>query len=82
LGRATFGWESVTPTEHSVAELVADGFTNRQIAERLFLSRHTVGFHLRSVFRKLSVNSRVDLTRLVVQRAVSEVSQARADTPL
>jgi DNA-binding CsgD family transcriptional regulator len=61
----------LTPTEHSVAELVAEGLTNRQIAERLFLSRHTVGFHLRSIFRKLSVTSRVDLTRLVGQRVVS-----------
>jgi DNA-binding CsgD family transcriptional regulator len=69
MHRTTFGWESLTPTEHSVTDLVAEGFTNQQIAERLFLSRHTVGFHLRSIFRKLSVNSRVDLTRLVVQRA-------------
>ena len=69
LDRTTFGWESLTPTEHSVTDLVAEGLTNQQIAERLFLSRHTVGFHLRSIFRKLSVNSRVDLTRLVVQRA-------------
>ena len=67
-GRATFGWRSLTPTEHSITDLVADGFTNRQLAERLFLSRHTVGFHLRSIFRKLGVNSRVDLTRLVVER--------------
>jgi len=72
LGRATFGWSSLTPTERSVMDLVAAGLTNRQIAERLFLSRHTVGFHLRSIFRKLDVNSRVDLTRLVVQRAASE----------
>jgi DNA-binding CsgD family transcriptional regulator len=70
----TFGWTSLTPTEHSVTDLVAEGLTNRQIAERLFLSRHTVGFHLRSVFRKLAVNSRVDLTRLVMQHDGSSTS--------
>jgi DNA-binding CsgD family transcriptional regulator len=81
--RATFGWESLTATEHSVTDLVAQGLTNRQIAERLFLSRHTVGFHLRSIFRKLSVNSRVDVTRLVVERADWEpVSYAGAQAPL
>jgi transcriptional regulator of acetoin/glycerol metabolism/DNA-binding CsgD family transcriptional regulator len=66
--RRPYGWESLTPTERSVTELVADGLTNRQAAERLFLSPHTVGFHLRAIFRKLDVSSRVDLARLVVQR--------------
>jgi transcriptional regulator of acetoin/glycerol metabolism/DNA-binding CsgD family transcriptional regulator len=64
----TFGWDSLTPTERSVAELVAHGLTNREAGERLFLSHHTVGFHLRSIFRKLDVSSRVGLARLVVER--------------
>jgi DNA-binding NarL/FixJ family response regulator len=46
-----------------VIALVADGLTNREAGERLFLSHHTVGFHLRSIFCKLGVNSRVELTR-------------------
>lgn len=66
--RRPYGWESLTDTERSVTELVAEGLTNRQAAERLFLSRYTVDFHLRSIFRKLDVSSRVDLARLVVQR--------------
>ena len=61
----TFGWESLTGTEHSVIELVAQGLTNREAAERLFLSHHTVGYHLRSIFWKLGVHSRVELARLV-----------------
>ncbi|MGH9210637.1 MAG: LuxR C-terminal-related transcriptional regulator [Acidimicrobiales bacterium] len=65
--RVTFGWEALTATERSVTELVAQGLTNQEAAERLLLSRHTVGFHLRSIFRKLDVSSRVELTRLVVQ---------------
>jgi DNA-binding CsgD family transcriptional regulator len=50
-----------------VVELVAQGLTNREAGERLFLSHHTVGFHLRSIFSKLGVNSRVELTRLAVE---------------
>lgn len=65
--RAPWGWESLTGTERSVALLVAEGLTNREAAERLFLSPHTVDFHLRSVFRKFGTSSRVHLTRLIVQ---------------
>ncbi|MCW3031076.1 MAG: putative transcriptional regulator [Solirubrobacterales bacterium] len=67
-GHRTFGWDSLTGTERSVTELVAHGLTNREVAERLFMSRHTVGYHLRSIFRKLDVRSRVDLTRIALQR--------------
>jgi DNA-binding CsgD family transcriptional regulator len=65
--RASFGWDSLTPTEWSVANQVATGLTNREAAEQLFLSPHTVGFHLRSIYRKLEIASRVELTRLVVE---------------
>ena len=66
--RPTFGWDSLTQTEASVIELVSDGLTNREIAARMFLSAHTVGFHLRQIFRKLDINSRVELTRHFVER--------------
>jgi DNA-binding CsgD family transcriptional regulator len=66
--RAAFGWKSLTSTELAVVESVAEGLTNQQAGERLFMSRHTVDFHLRSVFRKLDVRSRVDLARLVAAR--------------
>jgi len=61
----TFGWGSLTTTELRLAELVADGMTNKQVAARLFVSRHTVDAHLRHIFRKLGINSRVGLARLV-----------------
>jgi DNA-binding CsgD family transcriptional regulator len=70
---ATVGWDSLTGAERSVAELVAQGLTNREAAERLFLSHHTVGFHLRSIFRKLGTNTRVDLARLAVESRYGEV---------
>jgi DNA-binding CsgD family transcriptional regulator len=53
-------------SEHRVAELVAVGLTNREIGASLFLSRHTIDSHLRQIFRKLDISSRVELTRLVV----------------
>jgi DNA-binding NarL/FixJ family response regulator len=55
----------------SVAELVAEGMTNRQVAHELCVSPHTVDFHLRQVFRKLDISNRVTLARIVVQRSVT-----------
>ncbi|WP_410784817.1 ATP-binding protein [Kribbella sp. C-35] len=66
--RAQEGWESLTPMERRVALLVAEGHTNRSAAEELVVSASTVGTHLRAVFGKLGVNSRVQLTRLVLER--------------
>jgi DNA-binding CsgD family transcriptional regulator len=57
----------MTRSELAVARLVADGLTNREIADRLFVSPHTVSTHLRHVFAKLQINSRVDLTRLATR---------------
>jgi DNA-binding CsgD family transcriptional regulator len=67
-GRPTVGWESLTDTEARVAELVAQGLTNRQVARDAYMSRHTVDTHLRHIFRKLAVASRVQLARLVTER--------------
>jgi DNA-binding CsgD family transcriptional regulator len=58
------GWAAMTDSELAVARLVAQGLSNREVAERLFVSPHTVSSHLRHVFTKLEVNSRVALTRL------------------
>jgi DNA-binding CsgD family transcriptional regulator len=62
------GWSSLTRTEHAVAGLVAEGLTNAEAAARLVLSPHTIDYHLRQVFRKLDVHSRVEMTRAVVKR--------------
>lgn len=53
----------LTQAEFRVANLVAKGWTNRQTADHLFLSPHTVDTHLRHVFSKLGISSRVELAR-------------------
>ena len=67
--RPVSGWDSLTETENAVAALVAEGLSNQQVASRMFLSRHTVDFHLRHIFRKLGIDSRVVLTRIALAHA-------------
>jgi DNA-binding CsgD family transcriptional regulator len=52
---------TLTPREHAVARLVAEGLTNREIAERLVISVKTTEYHLGNVFAKLGVRSRAQL---------------------
>ncbi|WP_426503053.1 DNA-binding response regulator [Dactylosporangium sp. McL0621] len=65
----TLGWKNLTERERAVAMLAGRALTNQQIARRLGISMHTVNFHLRQIFRKLSVSSRVDLSRIAEQAA-------------
>jgi DNA-binding CsgD family transcriptional regulator len=64
----TTSWASLTVAETGVAELVVDGRTNREIAQQLYISPHTVNMHLRHVFEKMGVRSRVELTRMAAER--------------
>ncbi|MEU7693774.1 MULTISPECIES: AAA family ATPase [Microbispora] len=66
--RPTVGWDSLTDTERAVAGLIAKGMTNRQIAQRMFLSPHTVSTHLRRMFGKLDIASRTELARIVAEK--------------
>lgn len=66
---ATAGWEALTETERSIAHLVSDGLTNRQVARRVSLSPHTVNYHLRAIFRKLGIGSRVEVARHITHSA-------------
>jgi DNA-binding CsgD family transcriptional regulator/tetratricopeptide (TPR) repeat protein len=68
VDRPVAGWDSLTDTEQAVASLVAEGLNNNQVAARMFISTHTVAHHLRQAFRKLSITSRYELTRIVIEQ--------------
>ena len=61
-------WTSLTAAERRVADLVAEGLTNAEVARRLALSRYTVETHLKRVFAKLELRSRAALAAEVVRR--------------
>lgn len=65
--RAATGWGSLTEAERGVAVLVAEGLSNPAIANRLFVSRHTVESHLKHAYAKLGVSSRVELAALALR---------------
>lgn len=66
-GAASDPWRTLTDAELRVAELVAGGLTNRNIAEYVNLSPHTVDAHLKHIYIKLDIHSRVELTVLALQ---------------
>jgi DNA-binding CsgD family transcriptional regulator len=55
----------LTAQQERIARLVAEGATNREIAEQMFLSPRTVDHHLRNVFARLGVRSRTELARII-----------------
>ena len=65
-GATIGGVESLSRSERAVVALVAEGLTNTQIAERLFLSRRTVESHVSAAYRKLQLSNRVELARVVL----------------
>jgi DNA-binding CsgD family transcriptional regulator/tetratricopeptide (TPR) repeat protein len=69
--RPVAGWYSLTETEQAVADLVAEGLANGQIADRMYISTHTVAHHLRQAFGKLGIGSRVELARIVIEERSS-----------
>lgn len=69
--KARRGWDSLTPTEVKITEMVAQGLSNPQIAAKLFLSRRTVGTHVSHILSKLDVNSRIDIAREAASRQVA-----------
>jgi DNA-binding CsgD family transcriptional regulator len=72
----TTGWASLTEAERRVATLISDGHTNKATASALGVSINTVGTHLRAIFAKLGVQSRVQLAN----RLASHASQAPVDS--
>jgi DNA-binding CsgD family transcriptional regulator len=74
-------WASLTERERMVARLAGHALTNQQIAHRLRISPHTVNFHMRQVFRKLAIDSRVSLARIVQAHPRVVDSSARSGPP-
>jgi DNA-binding CsgD family transcriptional regulator/tetratricopeptide (TPR) repeat protein len=71
VARPPLGWAALTRSELDVVRLVAQGMTNRMVAEKLFLSAHTVSTHLRHAFSKLEITSRTELTHLLARHEPS-----------
>ncbi len=69
------GWGSLTDAERAIAALVSQALTNRQIATRVHLSPHTINYHLRQIYRKLDIRSRVQLA------SVAQAHTAQAADP-
>lgn len=66
--RPQVGWAALTPTEREVVRLVAEGHTNAQIGERLFVSVHTVKKHLSHVYAKVGLDGRSELVAEAARR--------------
>lgn len=58
---ATRGRDSLTPGEHRVSDLAAQGMSNKEIAQALFVTLRTVEMHLSNAYRKLEITSREQL---------------------
>jgi DNA-binding NarL/FixJ family response regulator len=59
--------DELSPRESEIAQLVAEGLSNMEIAERLFISQRTVTTHLQRIYQRLGVSSRTGLTRYVLE---------------
>ena len=67
--RPSAGWASLTPTERRVVDLVSEGLTNPQIAEKMFVARGTVKVHVSHIFAKLGLSNRAELAALATRRS-------------
>jgi len=63
------GVDALTPSEQRLCELAAEGLRNRQIAESLFITEHTVEFRLHHIYTKLGVSRRSELAAAVANAA-------------
>jgi DNA-binding CsgD family transcriptional regulator len=69
--RATSGWDALTPTEVTIAALVARGDSTSEIARGMFLSRRTVQTYVSHILAKLGAKSRVEIVREALSHGVS-----------
>jgi len=79
--RPDVGWDSLTDTERAICDLVAEGLSNREVADRKYVSVDTVALHLRRVFRKLGISTRVELARIAIENAQGCSTDGRTRAP-
>jgi DNA-binding CsgD family transcriptional regulator len=60
-------WDTLTPQELQIAQLAAEGLSNREIGARSYLSHRTIGYHLHRIFAKTGITSRSGLARLLAE---------------
>jgi DNA-binding CsgD family transcriptional regulator len=72
--RPSGGWESLTPTELEIVRRAAEGLTNPEIGERMFISRGTVKVHLSHIYAKLGLRNRSEVTAALIRRQSAEHS--------
>ena len=82
-GRSSDPWASgparLTASERRVAELAAEGHSNPEIAQALFVTRKTVETHLGNVYRKLGITGRVRLVRALAEQAPGAAREGPKD---
>jgi predicted ATPase/class 3 adenylate cyclase/DNA-binding CsgD family transcriptional regulator len=76
-GRPSHGWDSLTPSERRVVDLVAAGLPNGEIAAKLFVSLATVKTHLVHIYTKLDLRTRAELAATATRRALGEPARPR-----
>lgn len=79
--RRTGDWSLLTEREREIAGLVGRALTNRQIASRLGRSPHTVNYHLRLIYQKLAITSRVELAAMVRHHETAGAAELPAAGP-
>ena len=67
--------DGLTAREHEVLTLIADGLSNKEIADRLVLSVKTVDHHRENIMRKLNLHTRVELTRYAIEKGLISAGQ-------
>jgi len=68
-------YETLTNREKEILHLIAEGFTNQEIAERLYISPRTAELHRSNVLNKLSLKNQVDLVRFAIKRGILPLDQ-------
>ena len=67
--------DELTPREHEVLTLIAEGFSNNEIADRLVISAKTVDRHRENIMRKLNLHNRVDLVKYALRKGLIDLEE-------